>query len=503
MSLKNFCAHFTLLSFAFLLLEKGALAAQPVIIENVRVISSTELKVSNPTDIKIEKGIIREMGSGLQHENAITIDGTDKYLSAGFIDSHVHLGSTAGMREDQAESRVDLLTAFRNQEPRSFLYFGFTTLVDLNQSETFVEKWREMPASPDLIYCKSAPFTNGYGMAFTPEKYRFQSPYFIYDEAQKRKIPKDVIAAEHTPKRVVEKVAKTGASCIKTFHESGFGGLWDWPTPSDDIIRQIGQLAAEHNLLHFHHSTSLASHRQSADANVSVLAHGLWHWEELSSSLELPEEITTILDKIIENEAFYQPTSQVLGGELALYDTQFLHQANLQHSLPPSLIAWHKEGNSDWFLNKLNQRIADNPHVVERFLGKKPSGEKDETSRVAMNRLTRIVNYLAKNDANLVLASDTPSSPTYTNPPGLNGLLEIKNMHDMGLSMQKIYQMVTINNATMLGLESSIGDVRVGMKANLLLLNNNPLENIEAYDQIDMVILNGKPAKRTEFSAAN
>jgi hypothetical protein len=35
--------------------------------------------------------------------------------------------------------------------------------------------------------------------------------------------------------------------------------------------------------------------------------------------------------------------------------------------------------------------------------------------------------------------------------------------------------------------------------ANLLLLNANPLQSAEAYNQIDTVILNGEPLSRTDL----
>lgn len=52
-----------------------------------------------------------------------------------------------------------------------------------------------------------------------------------------------------------------------------------------------------------------------------------------------------------------------------------------------------------------------------------------------------------------------------------------------------------------LRLEDSIGTIFVGKKANLLVLESNPLESVQAYDSIVKVILNGKVLPRQGLAA--
>jgi hypothetical protein len=42
-------------------------------------------------------------------------------------------------------------------------------------------------------------------------------------------------------------------------------------------------------------------------------------------------------------------------------------------------------------------------------------------------RVSCVARYLAKANAHLLFGSDTPSNFIYTNPPGLNGRLEMSN----------------------------------------------------------------------------
>jgi len=95
----------------------------------------------------------------------------------------------------------------------------------------------------------------------------------------------------------------------------------------------------------------------------------------------------------------------------------------------------------------------------------------------------------------------TVAGPVYAQLPGLNGHDEIHNWAEQGVSAQKIFHALTTRNAKLLGLEDSLGSVDKGKRADLLLLTQNPLESVAAYDTIVWVIANGRPVARTELAA--
>ncbi len=471
------------------------------IIKNVNIVSPENKRVISNQDVIFSAAGIERIGPNLAVEKSKAIDGTGRYLIPGLIDGHVHLGSTGGIQPSLLESSQELQSEFHQQEPRSYLYFGFTTVVDLSQNESFAKSWESHALKPNLVYCKSLPFTNGYGMAFQPQEHRFKNPYFIYDPSQQNKIPESVKVEQHTPEAVIAKVMKTKASCIKTFHESGFGGLWNWPTPDNQTIARLKQLASANELIHFHHGINLTSQRQAVLAEVNVIAHGLWNWEALNHEQDLPPEIRKLLDQIIAKGIAYQPTIQVLVGELDLFNDDFLTQDLISHSLTPDLLAWHQKEGHDWFKQVMEKRIKSNPTVVANFLGHEPTGKAGETSSRALTRLQMVVDYLAKNGGRIVLGSDSPSSPTYTNPPGLNGYSELQKLHEMGLSLKQVLDAATRSNAQVLNLDHRIGKVAEGMQANLLVLKQNPWTDIKAYDSIEWVVMSGKPIPREALSA--
>jgi len=156
-----------------------------------------------------------------------------------------------------------------------------------------------------------------------------------------------------------------------------------------------------------------------------------------------------------------------------------------------------------WFRDNLERIVDDNPVVVENFLGHAPTGEPGETSRAALRRVIAVGRYLHANGAELVLASDTPSSPTYTNAPGLHGYQEMLTMEQMDMTPSEVLAAATINNARLLGLEDEIGSLEVGKQADLLLLSEDPRNDISAMGSIRWVILDGRPVQREYLSAGN
>jgi len=91
----------------------------------------------------------------------------------------------------------------------------------------------------------------------------------------------------------------------------------------------------------------------------------------------------------------------------------------------------------------------------------------------------------------------------FGNPPGLNGRLELQNWADAGAPLALILRAATLDNATALGLSHELGSIEVGKKADLLMLKENPLTNVSAYDSIETIFLNGEPIAREALRAEN
>jgi imidazolonepropionase-like amidohydrolase len=81
--------------------------------------------------------------------------------------------------------------------------------------------------------------------------------------------------------------------------------------------------------------------------------------------------------------------------------------------------------------------------------------------------------------------------------PGFSLLDELVLMVKGGMSALNALRTATLNPAIFMNKEIDFGSVEVGKLASLVLLNKNPLENIENTKSIEAVILRGKVIDRT------
>ncbi len=137
----------------------------------------------------------------------------------------------------------------------------------------------------------------------------------------------------------------------------------------------------------------------------------------------------------MEKRIGYQPTIQVLYGLAAYFDPEYLRLEAIPKVAPKALLDWFQSREGKWFARELNDEGMSDAAMLKRY-------EEGPLRRVRQGDA-----YLASKDANFVFATDTPSSPTYGNLPGLNGYLEMKQLQKAGMSLDQILKSATINNA--------------------------------------------------------
>jgi hypothetical protein len=459
--------------------------------ENLEHPATGTVVIENGRILRIDRAPSPKPGAGVT-----IISGKGQYLIPGLIDSHVHLASVPGMNTDQRPGKEQMLAAYYRQLPRSYLYYGYTTVVDLAvYSEKILEDFRNAPLHPDLFDCgPPIPIANGYPMSFWPPAERFKFfPNFLYDPAQAASIPAEYKPEDHTPAADVARVKDSGAICVKTFFERGFADNFKLPVVTPEMLAQIRRESTKSGLLLFLHANSFEAQKVGLAGNVDFIAHGMWHWKEhdrvLDNEPQVPAEIKSTLDQIAAAQIGYQPTIQVLEGERVYFEPDYLNRPAVVKVVPKELLEWFRTPAGQWFGKLINEdHLSD-----EQFRKIYDEGP--------LRRVRQATAYLAQKKANFTFGTDTPSGPTYGNLPGLNGYLEMQQLHNAGLSLTQIFQAATINNARKLKLDSQLGTIEPGKTANLLLLSNSPLESVNAYDSITTVFLHGQPIPRTALSA--
>jgi imidazolonepropionase-like amidohydrolase len=101
----------------------------------------------------------------------------------------------------------------------------------------------------------------------------------------------------------------------------------------------------------------------------------------------------------------------------------------------------------------------------------------------------------------MLFGSDTPSAPTYANPPGYNGFLELRELEAAGFSPKEVLASATLENARFFKLAKA-GTIEPGKVASVLILQSDPLASTTAFDAIETVIVKGRAIARQTLSAS-
>jgi hypothetical protein len=295
----------------------GALLAADMQIEHVTIVSPERGTPMRDALVRVHDGRIVDIRSAsgvtaLSRRVANVIDGSGLFLAPGLIDSHVHLGDIPGMTPEQEAQHTDIAKAARDQIPRSYLLYGFTTLIDLISTPQGMARWKSHDFVSDAYFCGGAALMDGYPMNYAPKPQRYQGwPYMLIEPGTQA--PDGIDPAMHTPQAVVSRMKSDGAICVKTFFERGFGGVRNLPVPKLETIRAVVRAAHAAGIPVLMHANSDEAQRFGLDAGVDIMAHGLWNlYQEHSTTSEVTPGVKKILDDELARNVGLQPTMRRL-----------------------------------------------------------------------------------------------------------------------------------------------------------------------------------------------
>lgn len=448
--------------------------------------------------------------------NLKNIDGKGKFIIPGLIDSHVHLANMAGMTWRNQRNHPELTKSYFTQLPKSYLYYGYTTLVDVNNyAPGIVEKIKNQSIRPEIYTCgQQIQVMNDFMMEMEelPFKDRLKYP-FLFDKYNKNiHIPDSINLDLHTPKEIVSNIAgKQQGIGVKIVYEDESSGFpQSWELPSLNLMKDLVVQTHKEGIPVLMHATSYDAQKFGLEAGIDIFAHSMWNWYKNTEQFldtEFTQAHQDVLKEIATRRIGNQLTFRAIQGEVDLLGGNFISDPALVDVFPKAYLNWLNTEEGNWGKQKILHRAkiveAINP-TLYNFL--RPQFESDEAlfrgiQKVLTARMNTVAKFLADNDANLLFGTDGVAMNMSTNPPGYNGFLEMQHWVDAGISLDKIFIAATFNNANAFHIDDKYGTIEKGKIANLLLLNEDPLQNISAYNQIKSVIVRGKDHPRNTLSA--
>ena len=138
----------------------------------------------------------------------------------------------------------------------------------------------------------------------------------------------------------------------------------------------------------------------------------------------------------------------------------------------------------EFWTNSYNQRVAG----ISR----------DQAANVVANN-RRIIRAL--NQAGVKLLLGTNALEQYTQP-GFSVAREMASLRGAGLPAYDILRMATVNPAIYLGKQDSVGTVEAGKRADLVLLDANPLADVTNVSKVSGVMIGGHWIDRAQIDSA-
>lgn len=115
------------------------------------------------------------------------------------------------------------------------------------------------------------------------------------------------------------------------------------------------------------------------------------------------------------------------------------------------------------------KRISNNSKELMEIVDKFGESNNETLEKIVLN--------LYNSKAKLIAGTDAGSLPLLI--PGYSLHQELKIMTEIGIPTYEVLKMTTINAALAMNKDTEFGTIEVGKRADLLLLNSNPLDNLD------------------------
>ncbi|MHC1480662.1 amidohydrolase family protein [Frateuria aurantia] len=400
------------------------------------------------TTVVIDHGIIRQIGpaGSLQiPADAWRIDYRGKTILPGLISDHSHLGLVSGVTANPA---ADYTTANIERQLHQYVAYGVTTVTSLGVNRPLFYTLQSQLHAGTRPGADIFGADAGIGVPDGAPPFGSVASDQLYRPATAEQARADVrIMAAHHP------------SFIKLWVDDFHGSVKVKMDPA--IYKAVIDEAHKHGLRVAAHVYYLADAKQLVADGVDVLAHGI---------RDRPVDAAFI--KAARSRGLWYIPTLDLDESFYLFAAhpELLNSPLLAHALSPELKAQFE--NPAWRAKVLSDQkgIAIDKQALA----------------VNMQNLKRL------HDAGIKIGFGTDSGATPLRIPGFAEHRELALNVEAGLTPLQAITLATGQAAALLDL-SDRGQIAVGKRADLLVVDGDPATDIGAIDHIEAVWQRGQP----------
>ena len=478
-------------------------ALQGSIIRGATIISPESPHDGEIADFLVANGRIMSISASIPDGAYEVINAEGRYVLPGLIDGHVHLYHATGLRRRDTPDFEALHAAYMEQLPRSYLFHGFTTVVELNADPETNAQFLKSPIRPNLLHCGPAVVLPDGFMAldYAPDQVVSAFPALLHDRfGRDNTLLPGMIAAEHTPDAVLDVIQDAGGVCVKLYYEEALwwpGGAPDFALPTVSIVHELTTAAHARGMTVFLHATTPAGFELGMASGVDIFAHGPWEWPDDGFSASRPgPQIESLMASLAESEQGVQSTIRTVANTRSLFQPGLLADPAWLDVMPAEVMEHLRTGaqvQRAQFIARFGEIIIAEGGALDDL--------PDLQGNFVQRYQTLIADYI-RTGGTLLFGTDTAVGGFgWASPPGLAGYWEMLDLEAAGISADAILAAATIKNARSLGIADTHGLIAPGYKADLLLLTEDPRTGIAAMNSIRSVWIDGRQLDREALSA--
>jgi len=433
-----------------------AVSDSAILIFNVNIINVLDGSISQDQYLVIDSGFIKAVGPYSTLGGVIPaghqIDGGHRYAIPGLWDMHVHMEGT-----DLVEDNEALLPLY--------VAYGITTVRDCasDLGEKVLE-WRNEINQGKLF----GPRIFTAGKKLEGINSIWKGDLEIANEAD-LKMMLDTLESYRVDFIKITENTLPGELFLKSVKEAKRRKfIVSGHVPLDITIQEL----AEGGLSSIEHASYLLRLGGDEAATISQLDAGRITHDQANENYFLNFDQARAIHAYGElAKTGIAVTPTLIGGK----QLAFLDEDDHQH---------------DAFLSYLSKRFTSKYQWrIDRMAGDTPEQRKQRKDRYSL--IAAQVPLLQKAGILLLAGSDAAALNTFVYPAqSLHE--ELVLFQDAGLTPLEILQTATTNGAKFMGKLDSIGTIKTGSVADIILLDRNPLEDIRATQSIYAVINKGQ-----------